>query len=82
MLTKALVWVCFDLFQFQFSILNFLLNPVDTRRRFNVDTTSYRRWSDVMRLQRVFSKALIVDFAVLAQAAMSHSLHKKIEVFH
>ena len=30
---------------------NIFFTPVDTRRRFNVDTTSYRRWNGVVCLQ-------------------------------
>ena len=33
------------------AIFSFYFLPVDTRRRFNVDTTSYRRLNNVMCLQ-------------------------------
>ena len=54
--------------------------PVDTPRRFNVDTTSYLRWNDVVCLQ-VSSYLLIKkDFFLDAVSLKKSNLQSRIEI--
>ena len=54
--------------------------PVDAPRRFNVDTTSYRRWNDVMCLQVSSYLFIKKDFFLDAVLLKKSNLQSRIEI--